>query len=191
MSTLISRFSSTLLATSKLQLLIDIDRDVVHQLIAWAAGHGPVHVIDCGCAFNATRTLELIHLEHVHFKQAMENIEVSRPFTAYQFKTAARGLIKHPPPAGSPIVVIGALRLLYDDNIQLGESMRLLNTLLADLQQLRQHSLIILTASPPPADMQARLCLLQAVMQTADQVIVREPPQPVQSQQLSLFSQGA
>ena len=150
MSKVISRFPSILLANSKLHLLIDIDRDVVHQLIAWAAGHGPVNVIDCSCAFNATRTLELIHLEHIHFKQAMESIRVSRPFTAYQFKTAAQSLLRHPPPVGSPIFVMGALGLLYDDNVQLSEAMRLLKILLADLQQLRRRSPVILTATPPP-----------------------------------------
>ena len=188
MSTVISQTFPILLSNNKLHLLIDIDRDIVHRLVAWAANHGLVHLIDCGCLFNATRTLELIHLEHVHFKQAMENIQVSRPFTAYQFKTAAFDLLRRPPSIGSPIIVMEPLGLLYDDNIQLKESMRLLNSLLAGLKQLCQRSPVILTASPPPVEMQTHLCLLQAITQAADQVFMPEPPQPAQDQQRSLFS---
>lgn len=185
-----SRNNSSLLTHNKLHVAVQLDREVVHQLIAWSAvySHGPTTVIDCGCAFNATRTLELIHLQHVHFRQAMDNIHVSRPFTAYQFKASTANLIKQQPSAGSPIVVMDALRLLYDDNIQLGEAMRLLKGLLQDLQFLRHRSPIILTIAPPPEDKQERICLLHAITHAANQIITPndDPADSKQARQLTL-----
>lgn len=189
-SPLISTSPSALLRQGKLHLAVQLDRDIIHQLIAWSAVyvHGPTTVIDCGCAFNATRTLELIHLEQVYFKQAMNSIQVSRPFTAYQFKSSTSSLLKHPPPSDAPIIVMGALKLLYDDNLRLGEAMRLLNNLLQDFQQLCQHHPIVLTVSPPPKEMQPRLCLLHKLLDQADHTVtVDSPAEADPAQQLTLF----
>ena len=179
MSNLISLSRPALLTRGKITVLVSVDTDVVHQLIAWAVGHTDsadctVTVIDCRCSFNATRVLELIHLEHIYFKQAMDNIQVSRPFTAYQYQASTNNLLQKRPPPNSPIVIMSALHLLYDDNIQLGESMRLLRCLLADFQRLCQRAPLTLTVALPPADMKAKLCLLNALTTMADQVIAPE-----------------
>lgn len=179
MSNLISLSRPALLTRDKITVLVSVDTDVVHQLVAWGAGHthsadGPVTVIDCRCSFNATRVLELIHLEQIYFKQAMDNVQVSRPFTAYQYEASINHLVRQRPLQNGPILIMSALHLLYDDNIQLGESMRLLRCLLAGFQRLCQRAPLILTVALPPADMKAKLCLLNALTKMADQVIAPE-----------------
>lgn len=178
-----------LTANGKISALAGLERDTLHKLIAWGAIRGPITIIDCGCAFNATRTLEYIHLERVFFKQPMDHIHVSRPFTAYQLQTCVTHLLNRQELwQNTPIIVLSALHLLYDDNLKLGESMRLLLDLLAKYERLSQQSPIILDVAPPPADMPERHCLLSKVLDIADQLIMPDTaPDSQSAEQLKLF----
>ena len=185
---------STLLALGKLYGLTAADRELIHRLIAQAAlrlgqQRQSLTVIDCSCTFDATRVQEMIHLQQIDFSDTMETISVSRPFTAYQLKASTANLLsQRPTPLATPIIFISPLHLLYDDNIDLGEGLRLLNTLLADWTALRRYAPILLTLAPPPADLADRLPLFEKLLKGVDQLFTVQPPQPAKAQQLSLFS---
>ena len=172
---------------NQIHALVQLERDTLHQLIAWGAMRGPILIIDCGCAFNATRALEYIHLQQVFYKRAMDHIHVSRPFTAYQLMASIAHLRSQPLPAGMPIVVLSALHLLYDDNIKSAEALRLLLNLMSDYDHIRQNCPILLD-NTPPAEMAERLALFHKTLDTADQIIAPQPPpEDPAAEQMRLF----
>ena len=157
-------------------------REAVHHLTAWLAQKGMVSILDCGCAFNASRIMELIHLQNIYFKAAMDRIQVSRAFTAYQFKTQ----ITQTSTADTPRLILYPLTLFYDDNIDLPEGMRLLGIVIEHLRRLCRVAPVILAVKPPPVELEERIALLNALTKVADQLFMPQPTTPGAAQ-LGLF----
>lgn len=165
-----TRHSLAPLINGKVGLIVNpsADREVMHHMTAWLAQRGPVSVIDCGCGFNASLVMELIHLETIFFKEAMDRIQVARAFTAYQFMT----LLAQTPAGCQPQVIMYPLHLFYDDNIRLPEATRLFAIFIEHLIRLSRKTPLVVCARPPSADFEERLSLLNRLTQLADQMMV-------------------
>ena len=141
-------------------------RDVTHHLAAQLALQGSPLVLDCGCGFSATHVMELLHFQTLDFAEYLKRIDVARAFTAYQYQN----LIEKQPTATRPILILYSLALLYDDNLDLPESMRVLALMIQQLKRLCQTAPLLLIERPPPAEMDERRPLLSRLTQAADEV---------------------
>ncbi|MEM7798293.1 MAG: hypothetical protein AAF633_03805 [Chloroflexota bacterium] len=146
---------------------IEQDREMMHRMTAWLAQQGRVSVIDCGCAFNASRVMELLHLQHVFFRDGMERIDVARAFTVYQLMT----LLEHRPASAASTLIINPLHLFYDDNIRTPEAMRLFSIGMHHLSRLSRFAPVILNGRPPTAEFEDRSPMLAILRKQADQLI--------------------
>lgn len=145
----------------------EADREIMHRMVAWLAQKGQVSVIDCGCRFNASRVMELIHLESIFFQNAMRRIQVARAFTAYQLTT----LLEQTSASHTPLIVMHPLNLIYDENISLSEGTRLFSLFINHLTGFSQQRMVIVCVRPPAAEFKDRLGLLHRLTKTADQLI--------------------
>ena len=60
MTKLIYQTATSVMTHNTLTLLVDVERELVHQLVSWVAMRNDLLVIDCACTFDANRVQELI-----------------------------------------------------------------------------------------------------------------------------------
>ncbi|MEM8861170.1 MAG: hypothetical protein AAGD96_22830 [Chloroflexota bacterium] len=177
----------SLMTKGAFNLLVDADLELIHQLVGQMAPSLPLLVVDCACAFNANRVQEIIHLAHVAFAPAMEQITITRPFTAYQFNTAISHLLYDSLTQQQLVVVIFPLHLLHDENITAREAMRLLKLFMRNTVWLKRRVPLVVAVRNRPDDGQGKGVLFQTLMQAADRVMTFTEPSEQRSVQQSLL----
>ena len=187
MTTLVYPSVPSVISDNTFTLLADVEREFLHQLISWIAMHGHVLVIDCACAFNANRVQEIVHLEQTFFAEAMKRVRVTRPFTAYQLRTAVRNVVGSNAVHRYPVFIIQPLHLLHDENIQMGEAVRLLKELINHLLILRTFSPVAVSTLTPRVGAAGKEPLLDMLPHVADRVISPAAILPSLPQQLNLL----
>jgi hypothetical protein len=136
------------------------------ELAADLALLGSVHVLDAGNCFGAYKAARLVRRRTRRSAEALQRILVARAFTCYQVVT----LLKQTPDSSDPKLVMGLLATFRDESVTVEESRRLLGVVIDELLRLRQSAAIVVSTSRPPQA--ARACLVEMLMDVADQVLV-------------------
>jgi hypothetical protein len=131
------------LISSQLALLIipREDRDAMLTLAARLAGHGLLRVLDGGNSFNILRLTRPLRHQTPDLEAALERITVARAFTCYQMAA----LLSQAQTLPVLTLVLNLLATFLDENVELGERLRLLQACLADLHRLRRSAPVIVT----------------------------------------------
>ncbi|MFO7624692.1 MAG: hypothetical protein R6V73_10100 [Anaerolineales bacterium] len=154
------------------------------DLAARLAQRGPVQVLDGGNSFNAyivARSLgRWAGEDGKELEQALKRISVARAFTCYQVLT----LLSETPTTPYPTLVLDLLATFYDENVELYESQRLLESCLGHLLRLSRLAPVIISAQAQIATqpVQDRNCLVQTLETAAHQVLYQAHNPPVDPQ---------
>jgi hypothetical protein len=175
------------LDTSNLTLLVGpwakrpafADKQVMAEFTARLAMRGQVHVLDGGNSFDAYRVARLIRRQTPRLDQLLERILVARAFTCYQVVT----LFEQAPATPAPHLVLDLLATFCDESVSAEEGRRLLKQVLLHLDRLRKQAPIVVTVRRPPQP--ERAGLVDALVEAADHVLIRERPAPATN--MSLF----
>jgi hypothetical protein len=159
-------------------------RQPMLDLAARLAQRGDLRVLDGGNSFNAyivARSLgRWIGEDGKVLEKALQRISVARAFTCYQVLT----LLSETPSAPYPTLVLDLLATFYDENVELYESQRLLESCLGHLSRLSRLAPVVVSAQAPLASqlIQDRSCLVQTLEAAAHQVFYQAHDPPVDPQ---------
>lgn len=124
-------------------------RGLVNALAARLALAGPLRVLDGGNLFDLYAIARAVRRETPHLQAVVERLRIARAFTCYQ----AAALLDAQELAATPLLVIDLLATFYDENLPMGERLRLLDHCLARLQRLgRAAPLVVSVALPARSD---------------------------------------
>ncbi len=179
-------------ATNRGRILLlygaSLPRDLLTRSLAWILlRHHHLYLIDGANAFDAYGLTRLIMKQRQDPRVMLKRIHLSRAFTCYQLAERIASLSSSHPeqPVLSlskeseaqskeslrAVYLVGLLDTFYDEDVPLVEATRLLNQMLAQLQQLAgRGALIIITTKLPPVEAAARAVLVQRVKESADVV---------------------
>jgi hypothetical protein len=148
------------------------------ELVARLAGRGPLRLLDGGNRFDLYRCSQAIARAldggTADLRDVLGRIQLARAFTCYQMVA----LLAETPARPVPTLVLDLLSTFYDESVPAGESRRLLETCLCDLQRLSVLAPVAVSAQPGPN----RPELLEVLRAAAGQVCLLQPhlppPQP-------------
>lgn len=141
-------------------------RSAMLDLAARLAAGAPLRVLDGGNQFNVYPVARAIRRLTSEMTPALERITLSRAFTCYQMTA----MLHEARAAPTPTLVLDLLATFYDENVDLAESQRLLQTCLVQLHRLGQQAPVIVSARPPAPICQMRAVLLDPLREAAAQV---------------------
>jgi hypothetical protein len=156
------------------------------ELIARMACLGPVRVIDgCNCC-DGFQLAHRISQMTIELYPAMERVFTVWPDNCYKMHT----MVTQAPQDGIPLLIPGMLATLYDEDVSLKETQRLLQSCLEALRSVCVTQPVIISASPPIQRIAERKILLEMLMEAADRTIFVQEAQNAKktATQLSLFS---
>ena len=136
------------------------------DLAARLAVHGPLRVLDGGNQFNAYPVARSIRSYTADLTRALQGIHMARAFTCYQMTSLIADAVED----STPTLVLDLLATFYDENVNLGESRRLLSSCLVRLKQLAQTAPVVVGVQPPGEICQERSVLVDLVRKSAAQV---------------------
>lgn len=146
------------------------EREAMLAIVARFALRGPVRVLDGGNSYNAFQVARLIRRSSTDLDRALDRIAIARAFTCYQVLS----LLANTPAAPVPTMALDLLRTFSDENITAAEGLRLVQAAIDHLHRLREGGPVAVAVRPLPQPDRARL--VELLMATADQVIIREEP---------------
>ncbi len=145
-------------------------RATLQLLIAAAALHGPVRVVDAGRWFNllgVTRALlRLSDGDHRRLHAALARVRVARVSTAHH----AVALLIAPAQPGETWVLVDWLRPFEEDGLDSAEALRLLQVGIRQMERLRVVGPVVVGAAPPAQP--DRQALLATLCGAADRLFV-------------------
>jgi hypothetical protein len=159
-------------------------RQPMLDLAARLAQRGTLRVLDGGNSFNAyavARSLGRWAGEAgKDLENALKRISVARAFTCYQVLT----LLSETPTAPYPTLVLDLLSTFYDENVELYESQRLLESCVGHLLRLSGLAPVVVSAQAlvTRQPVQDRSCLVQILENVAHQVLYEDSSPPVDPQ---------
>ena len=159
-------------------------RQPMLDLAARLAQRGPLRVLDGGNSFNAYTVARSLGRwageDGKDLEKALKRISVARAFTCYQVLT----LLSETPTAPCPTLVLDLLATFYDENVELYESQRLLESCLGHLLRLSRLAPVVISAQAPvaPQPVQDRSCLVHTLEVAAHQVLYQAHNPPVDPQ---------
>jgi hypothetical protein len=170
------------LKTGKLIVIYSPDAAVMESmtLAAELGLQGPVTLLDGGNRYKPSRIGNLLRRKTMDIETAANRILSRRAFTCYEMNT----LLASTPSVKQPYLILDLLNTFYDDHVPAHEAQRLLGSCLDQIHRLTICGPVILTLAPPLVA--GRMFLLDQVCRRADEIFVREEPEP-QSRQLFLF----
>jgi hypothetical protein len=119
--------------------------------------------------------------------ELLERIQIARAFTCYQMLT----LLEEMPTARLPILVLDLLATFYDENISIGEAIRLVKGCALHLQRLSDQAPVVVSIRSPhrhsPADERQ---ILREILQAAVQRVWEIEISPEPHSQLPLIIPG-
>ena len=102
---------------------------------------------------------------------ALAQVQVSRAFTCYQLAEIVERLSRRADTINcAGIVCLGLLGTLYDEDVALPETQRLLQEVITHLKSLAERWPVLVTVRPPLSKARNRMGLIQVLMQQADVV---------------------
>ena len=144
------------------------------ELTALLALRGRVGVLDGGNSFDAYQVARLLRRRTSQLTEALSRIHVARVFTCYQMLT----LLEETPASAIPHLILDFLATFYDESVTPAESYRLLGVALGHLNRLRKFAPVIISVHPPRVHQPDRERLVEALLEIADHVFIRETPRP-------------
>ena len=164
--------------------------DLMTDLLARLAHRGPVRIVDGGDRFRAHHIARALRRafrgEHPDLYGALQRIQLARAFTCYQMETLLEELAApaaQERPEMLPTLALDLLTTFYDENIPLVECRRLLEVCLDHLNTLATQGPLAVSVKPPRV-VEARMALVDTLMERAGEVIHLEPPTPPAPPQL-------
>jgi hypothetical protein len=136
--------------------------------IARLGEYGSLRVLDGGNRFNAYKVARAA----AGRPEVLNRITVSRAFTCYQVLS----LLESTPALRSPFVILDLLNTFYDESVQAGERMRLLQTCITHLERLEQAAGGVVSVHPPAVPSQAAIQLLELLQASAADTFMVQPP---------------
>jgi hypothetical protein len=158
----------------------DAARTESMTLIAELGLRGAVTILDGGNRYRPYQVATLLRRRTTDVFTAAKHLFSRRAFTCYEMNT----LLSSTPSQQGPYVILDLLNTFYDDHVQLPEACRLLDLCLGQIQRLALSSPLVVTLGSPLTD--ERAFLLERVCQKADEVFLRQAPDP-QPAQPALF----
>ncbi|MCB9135812.1 MAG: hypothetical protein H6636_10330 [Anaerolineales bacterium] len=144
------------------------------ELTALLALRGRVGVLDGGNSFDAYQIARFLRRRTAQLTETLSRIHVARVFTCYQMLT----LLEETPASNIPQLILDFLATFYDESISAAESYRLLGVALGHLNRLRKSAPVIVSIHPPRVHQPDRERLVEALLDIADHVFIRETPRP-------------
>lgn len=129
------------------------------ELSAWLAIQGNLRVLDAGNRFNVYPVARSIRRQGYNPRAALQRIRLSRAFTCYQVDV----LLEEWQPLSCPTLVFDLLSTFYDENVNLGESQRLLTRVIWRLQQLSKLAPVVISTRLPAAINANRMILFETL----------------------------
>ena len=145
-------------------------RAAMLALVARMAVRGPLLALDAANEFDAHKVARLIRRQTRQLDEVLGRVRVARAFTCYQVLT----LFQQLPATPIPHVVFDLPATFYDESVSLGESRRLLQTVLGHIERLRQDAPIVISVRPTRSGRRAEL--MQSVIDVADHLFAWETP---------------
>ena len=147
---------------------------------------GPLLLLDCGNRANPLPIArELRRLTHDPVG-ALGNIQAARAFTCYQVVVLLEQLEQRVP-VQEPVIIFDLLASFYDESIDFGEGLRLLERALDCLARVRSSAPLLVSARPPLADFPERKTFVEMLLRISDRYWIEEMPAAAVPQQYSLF----
>jgi hypothetical protein len=112
------------------------------RLLAGQAARGEVRVVDAGNCFRLYQAARHARRLGAGGLLALQNIRIARAFTCYQLLA----LLRDAPEQPSPLFVLDLLATFYDENVPLGERLRLLRACLSELRRLSRAAPVAVSA---------------------------------------------
>lgn len=150
------------------------DEEKMLETTALLALRGRVGVLDGGNSFDAYQVARFLRRRTSQLSEALSRIHVARVFTCYQMLT----LLEETPVSNIPLLILDFLATFYDESVSVAESYRLLGVALGHLNRLRKSAPVILSIHPPQVHQPDRERLVEALLDIADHVFIRETPRP-------------
>jgi hypothetical protein len=149
---------------------------IMLDLIARMACRGPLRLLDGGNCFDVYRCNQAIARalrgRKGQLPAALERIQLARAFTCYQMVA----LLRQTPSQAVPTLVLDLLSTFYDESVPGGESRRLLQACVVQLQRLNDLAPVAISVRPGLPG--SRPELLEALQSAASQVWTLEPYSP-------------
>jgi hypothetical protein len=117
------------------------------QMLLWIAAQSiqsRVRVLDGGNQFNVYKIAKNIRRQTSRVHAALLNIQISRCFSCYQMTSA----LEKTEAVSTPLFLLDFLFSYYDEDIRLGESLRLVRKSIRDLINLSIHAPIVIGVRP-------------------------------------------
>jgi hypothetical protein len=130
--------------------------------------------LDGGSGFDAFLVARMLRRRTAQLTETLSRIHVSRVFTCYQMVT----LLEEIPSSVIPHLILDFLATFNDESVSATESYRLLSVALGHLNRLRKFAPVIVSVHPARVHQPDRERLVEALLEIADHVFVREMPRP-------------
>ena len=160
----------------KNQILLGMGEHAASQWMLTLAAHlsmqGGVRVLDAGNRFNVYPVARTIRFLGGNPNIHLEQIRLSRAFTCYQVDT----MLREWQGADPVLLVFDLLSTFYDENVDLAESMRLLDKVLTRLAGLSGRMPVVVSTRLPAAINADRLVLFEHLKEMAGDVHLELPP---------------
>lgn len=157
------------------------------ELSARFALVGRLLILDCGNRANPLPIVRELRRLTDDPIAALGNIRTARAFTCYQVAALLEQLEQRPNPVETPVILFDLLTSFYDESIDYGEGLRLLDYSLDCLTHVRTSAPLLVSARPPFADFPERRTFLDKLLRISDRYWIEDPIPPSSDQQLSLF----
>jgi hypothetical protein len=150
----------------------EIPSGLIFKPIAQLAGSGqPVYVVDGDNVFRSYPIARYARDLKLDPRLALAQVQVSRAFTCYQLAEIVERLSRRADTINcAGIVCLGLLGTLYDEDVALPETQRLLQEVITHLKSLAERWPVLVTGRPPLSKARNRMGLIQVLMQQADVV---------------------
>lgn len=168
------------------ELIVFVDtpgNQVVSHLVASLSVQGNINIIDGGNTIKPYEITRLIRRKTHRLKEALNQIHISRVFTAYQMielLRAQQGI------QGDAVIILDMLTTFWDDSLTTPEAHRLLLNCLTYLEAIKTNSPVLVTLKTSANQQPERGGFVGLICESANQVIgLEETLKP--NHQLNLF----
>ena len=172
------------LSTNKLIVFVDVPgNQVLSHLVAELSVSGYIRIIDGGNTIKPYEIARLIRKKTHRLKEALNQVQISRIFTAYQMVELLRVQQSNQEDA---LIILDMLATFWDDSLTTPEAQRLLSICLTYLQAAKLTSPVLVSLKTPASQQPTRAKFVDLICESANSVIGLE--ENVKSAtQLSLF----
>jgi hypothetical protein len=133
-------------------------------LAAQLALQGQVYVLDGGNWFNPQQVARVVRQKTLHTTAILKRIQVARAFTCFQMAELIQHTRRTHERYPAPTLVLDLLATFQDENVLARERTRVLDHCLDNLQQIKHHWGVVVSARPGHPEFISRL------VQAADRV---------------------